>query len=332
MKAVRFTEKGGGPRSLKIETIPDPVPAAGEILVRVQRAAFNRRDVFITQGLYPGIEIPKTLGSDGAGVVEALGEGVSGPAPGTPVVIDPMLGWGDDPHVWQAGASVLGMPREGTFAQLITIPAQNVHPKPAHLSAEEAAAIPLAGLTAYRAVFTRGQLRKGETILITGIGGGVQSFVLLFAKHAGAHAIVTSTKDAKLERAKALGADLTINTQSEPDWHRQLRKSPPDIVVDSLGGEMLARCLTVVKPGGRVVIYGGTLGDATIKPFPVFWNHVDLRGTSMGAPQDFKGMLKLFDQGLRPAIDRVYPMEQAGEAAERLSGSEQFGKIILTID
>lgn len=331
MKAVRLHEKAG-PRALKVEVIPDPTPQAGEILVRIHRAAFNRRDVFITQGLYPGIELPKTLGSDGCGVVALLGAGVSGPPVGTPVLIDPMLGWGDDPHIWSAKASVLGMPHEGTFAEYISVPAGNVYAKPTHLDDDEGAAIPLAGLTAYRAVFTRGQLAPGETILITGIGGGVQSFVLLFAKHCGAKTIVTSTHDAKLERATSMGADVTINTKANPDWHKALRKTPPDIIVDSVGGEILSKCVTVVKPGGRLVIYGGTLGDATIKPFPVFWNQIDIRGTSMGSPQDFRGMLKVFEQGkLRPAIDEVFPMERVADAAERLDGGESFGKIVLAI-
>ncbi|MGB6986656.1 MAG: alcohol dehydrogenase catalytic domain-containing protein, partial [Candidatus Aquilonibacter sp.] len=180
MKAVRLHEVGG-PQNLRVEEIARPVATNGEVLVRVRAAAFNRRDVFITQGLYPGIELPRTLGSDGAGEFDGKGE----------VVIDPMLGWGENPHLWAANASILGMPHDGTFAQYVAVPKANVYPKPAHLSIEEAAALPLAGLTAYRATFTRGQLREGETVLIPGIGGGVQMFVLLFVKAAGARAIVT---------------------------------------------------------------------------------------------------------------------------------------------
>ncbi|HVA33264.1 MAG TPA: NAD(P)-dependent alcohol dehydrogenase, partial [Candidatus Baltobacteraceae bacterium] len=241
MRAVRLHEIGG-PQNLRVDDVEVPRPRQGEALVRLRAAALNRRDVFITQGLYPRIALPKILGSDGAGEVAALGDGVVGLTCGDAVTIDPMLGWGDDPHVWDASSSsILGMPHEGTFAQYVAVPAENVYPKPAHLTMEQAAAIPLAGLTAYRATITRGALQAGETVLITGIGGGVQTFVLLFAKQIGARAIVTSGSDEKLELAKALGADEGINYRTTPDWHKQLRAlSPIDLVVDSSGGDTLA--------------------------------------------------------------------------------------------
>ncbi|MGH7330672.1 MAG: quinone oxidoreductase family protein, partial [Polyangiaceae bacterium] len=176
MKAVRLTELGG-PEKLRVEEIPDPKPGAGEALVRIKRAALNRRDVFITQGLYPGIDLPKTLGSDGCGTVAQYGDGAQGPKIGTRVVIDPTMTWGDDERVWRRDGGVLGMPVDGTFAEYVRVPAHNVHEAPEHLSDEEAAAIPLAGLTAYRACFSRGDLTKDDVVLITGVGGGVQTFV-----------------------------------------------------------------------------------------------------------------------------------------------------------
>ncbi len=330
MKAVRLHELGG-PEQLTLEEIDRPAPGADEVLVRIHAAAFNRRDVFITQGLYPGIELPRTLGSDGAGVVAALGAGVDDLELGAPVVINPMLGWGNDPHVWAPGASILGMPRDGTFAEYVVVPRINVYPKPPGLSMEEAAAIPLAGLTAYRATFTRGELRSGETVLIPGIGGGVQTFVLLYAKAIGARAIVTSGSEEKLERAKQLGADVAIDYRSD-DWQKIARKAGPiDLVVDSSGGDTLAKSLSALRPGGRVVVYGGTRGESAIKLFSLFWNHIDIRGTSMGSPADFRAMLEVFGSGLKPVIDRVYPMSEAAAAAERMAASEQFGKIILQI-
>jgi zinc-binding alcohol dehydrogenase/oxidoreductase len=322
MKAVRLHEIGG-PQSLKIDEIEPPVPQDGEVLVRVRAAALNHRDVFITQGLYPEIQLPKTLGSDGAGIVEATGE---------EVVIDPMLAWGEDPHVWGPDASILGMPHDGTFAQYVAVPKSNVYPKPAGLSMEEAAAIPLAGLTAYRATFTRGELKAGETILIPGAGGGVQTFVLLFAKAVGARAIVTSGSDAKLERARQLGADVAINYNSTPDWQKQIKRGEVDLVVDSSGGDTLNKALSVMRPGGRIVVYGGTRPESTLRLFSIFWNHVDIRGTSMGSPSDFAAMLKMFENGLRPCVDRVFPLEEAASAAERMDEAEQFGKIVLRID
>ncbi|HLY01782.1 MAG TPA: NAD(P)-dependent alcohol dehydrogenase [Candidatus Cybelea sp.] len=332
MEAVRLHETSG-PQSLRSDRTPIPEAGEGEVLVRLRAAALNHRDVFITQGLYPNIRMPVTLGSDGAGEVAAIGsQGFAG-AVGDEVVIDPMLGWGGDSRVWDpAAANILGMPRDGTFSQYVVVPAENVYRKPEALSMEEAAAIPLAGLTAYRAVFTRGALARGETVLITGVGGGVQTFVLLFAKQAGARAIVTSSSDEKLERAKALGADLAINYKTTPDWAKSLRAAGPiDLVVDSSGGETLRKALDLVRPGGRIAIYGGTNGDATIKLFPLFWKHVTILGTSMGSPQDFAAMLDLFGKGLRPVVDRAFPLHDAVKAMERVANADQFGKVVLRI-
>lgn len=320
MRAVRLHEVGG-PQNLRVEEIARPSHVNGEVLVRVHAAAFNRRDVFITQGLYPGIELPRTLGSDGAGVLDGKGE----------VVIDPMLGWGENPHLWAANASILGMPHDGTFAEYVAVPKANVYPKPPHLSMEEASAIPLAGLTAYRATFTRGQLHAGETVLIPGIGGGVQTFVLLFAKAAGARTIVTSGSAEKLEHARALGADVAID-YTDPEWNKKLKRGEVDLVIDSSGGDTLNKALGLLRPGGRVVLYGGTRLESTIRIFPIFWNHLDIRGTSMGSPEDFRAMLELVTKHqIRPAIDRVYPIDDAVAAAERMASAAQFGKIVLRI-
>lgn len=338
MQAIKI-KMCSGPDALTLESAPIPQPAPGEVRVRVRAAALNHRDVFVSQGKYPAVTLPAILGSDGAGEVDGVGD----------VVIYPMLGWGDDPRAWQPGAQILGMPHQGTFAQFVCVPKENVFPKPASLSMQEAAAIPLAGLTAYRATFARGDLRKGETVLITGIGGGVQTFVLLFAKHVGARAIVTSGSDEKLKRARELGADVAINYRTDKDWHKTARAAGPiDVVVDSTGGEVLSRAISALRVGGRAVIYGATLGDVTLRPFSIFWNHIDLRGTSMGSPQDFRNMLELFEgpsaaqspnvaqsttdaKGLRPVIDRVYPLAEAAAAATRMNDAKQFGKIILEV-
>ena len=335
MRAIRLHEIGG-PENLQLDDVPAPQPAGGEALVRIHAAALNRRDVFITQGLYPGIVLPKTLGSDGAGRLAAVGPETScRVAIGDDVVIDPMLDWGSDPHVWDAkNGSLLGMPRDGTFAEYVVVPAANVYRKPHGLSFEEAAGVPLAGLTAYRALFTRAKLQAGETVLIPGVGGGVQTFALLFAKHAGARTIVTSGSEEKLARAKALGADVALNYRTTADWHKRARaEGPIDVVIDSSGGETLGKALDAVVPGGRIVVYGGTHGEAAIKLFPLFWKHVTILGTSMGSPEDFAGMLELVESaGIKPAIDRVYPMAEAATAATRLASSSQFGKIVLSID
>lgn len=322
MKAVRLHEIGG-PANLRVDDVPQPQPGPGETLVRVRAAAFNHREVFITQGLYPNIALPVILGADGCGEVE-----------GRRVVIDPMIGWGDDPAVWRADATILGMPRPGTFAQYVAVPSENVYDAPAHLDDSECAALPLAGLTAFRAAVTRGQIKEGETVLVTGIGGGVQTFVLLFAKALGARVAVTSSSDEKLARARELGADIAVNYATTPDWHKAVRKEAGsiDVAVDSAGGDTFAKLTTIVRPGGRIVTYGGTTGDAKIKMFPVFWNHLTILGTSMGSPQDFAGMLRFVSENsIRPVIDRVFAMDEAVEAALRMAGGAQFGKIVLAI-
>ena len=330
MRAVRLHETGG-PQCLRVDDVPVPQPKPGEIRIKVSHAALNHRDVYITQGKYPGIELPKTLGSDCCGIVDALGAGAAGPQAGTRVVVNPMLHWGGDARAWSKDATLLGMPRDGTFAEFVCVPAENVYCAPQALSDEEAAALPLAGLTAMRAVTTRGELTKEDTLLLTGIGGGVQTFALLIAKQIGARVVVTSSSDEKLARAKELGADETINYKTNPEWYKAAKKIGIDIAIDSAGGETFARLLDVVKDGGRVVTYGGTQGNATIRPFSLFWRHLDVRGTSMGSPADFEALLAACERGLRPVVDRVCAMDEAPAAAQRLDEAGQFGKIVLRI-
>jgi zinc-binding alcohol dehydrogenase/oxidoreductase len=331
MRAVRLHELGG-PEQLQVDDVPEPQPSSGEALVRVRAAALNHRDLFITRGLYREIQLPAILGSDGAGEVAAIGPGVSGVRAGDEVVIDPMLGWGSDPRLWQEDATILGMPHAGTLAEYISVPAENLYRKPRHLSLEEAAAMPLGGLTAYRALVTRAKLQPGETILITGIGGGVQTFALLFAKRLGARAIVTSSSDEKLSRAKTLGADVAINYAKNAKWEKEAKAAGPiDLAIDSSGGDTLGKLTYLVRPGGRIVVYGGTHPEATFKVFPIFWNHLTILGTSMGSPQDFQAMLELFEAGLRPVVDRVYPMSEIVAAMQHMDAAEQFGKVVIRI-
>ena len=331
MRAVRL-HRLEGPESLACEDVPQPEPRDGEVLVRLHAAALNHRDLYITRGLYPKIELPALLGSDGAGVVVALGAGVSGVAAGDEVVIDPLLGWGDDERVRAPSSTILGMPHPGTFAEYVAVPAANVYPKPRALTMEEASAMPLGGVTAYRALFTRGKVREGETVLVTGAGGGVQTFVVLFAKRAGARVIVTSSSDEKLQRAVDLGVDVALTYATNATWEKDARAAGPvDLVVDSSGGDTLAKAISATRPGGRIVVYGGTRPDATLKLFPFFWNEISILGSTMGSPSDFRAMLGYFDDDLRPVVDRVYALEEAAEAMRRMDDAAQFGKIVLRI-
>ena len=338
MKAVRLHELEG-PERLSYEDVPDPEPGSGEVVVRLRNAALNRRDVFATRGQYPGAKpevLPVVLGSDGSGEVAAKGDGADGLEEGSEVVIHPSLFWGDDPRIPGKDYRILGLPEDGTYAQFVKVPAENVFPKPSHLSHEEAAAVPLAALTAYRALFTRGQLREGETVLITGVGGGVATFLVQMASAAGATVFVTSGSEEKIERAKELGAEGGITYGTE-NWSRELRgmTGGVDLSVDHVGGDAIEACLTVAKPGGRVVIYGGTAGPRAEVTLPRIFlrpGHLDVLGTAMGNADDFRAMLTLYEEhDLHPVINETFPLEEAPAAMNRMEEGSGIGKIVLQI-
>src|ERR687893_2371563 len=255
MKAIRLHEIEN-PEKLVYEDVPEPEPGPGEVVVRLRAAALNRRDVFVTRGMYPGAKpdaLPVTLGSDGSGEVVARGDGADGPDEGTEVVINPALYWGDDPRKPGKEYRILGLPDDGTFAEFVKVPSESVFPKPSHLSYEEAAAIPLGALTAYRALVTRGGGREGETVVVPGVGGGVATFVVQIAAAMGARVFVTSGSDEKVERAKELGAEGGVNYTSE-DWSRKLKgmTGGVDLSVDHVGGEAFDAMVSLARPGSRI--------------------------------------------------------------------------------
>src|SRR5215468_1819261 len=305
MKAIILRELGAA-ENLKLEEAPDPQPGAGEAVVRLKAAALNHRDVFIWQKLYPNIELPAILGSDGAGVVAAVGEGVDQSLIGREVVIEPGLDWGPSDEAQGKNYRILGMPEDGTYAELIKIPAQNLHPKPAHLTFEEAAALPLAGLTAYRAVVTRAKVKAGETALVTGVGGGVAMFAAQIAMRLGARVFVTSGSDDKLSRASELGVEGGANYKN-PEWGKTITEMTgggPDAVIDSAGGNTLETAVKIIKPAGRIVFYGATTGLAKIDLFRFFFKQLTLMGSTMGSPREFAAFLELYEEEkLRPVID-----------------------------
>jgi NADPH:quinone reductase-like Zn-dependent oxidoreductase len=334
MRAIVLTALGDTD-NLRLERRPDPVPGPGEALVRLHAAALNRRDVFIRRGQYAGIKLPIILGSDGAGEVLDVGEQVDRAWIGREVVIDPSLNWGPNERAQDSAFNILGLPLDGTYAELMAVPAANLHLKPAHLSWEEAAAVPLASVTAYRALVTRGQVQSGDKVLITGIGGGVATTALVMARYLGANVYVTSGHDSKIEAAKRLGAFGGVNHR-HGDWVKALIAaigSRPDVVLDSAGGDTFNKALDALKPGGRLVSYGATLGPSPhVEVRRIFWKQLNVLGSTMGSPSDFAAMLKLYDAGgLRPVIDKVFPLEQADDAQIRLEAGDQFGKIVLKI-
>lgn len=326
----------GEPSALRLEEVPDPKAGPGQVVVRLRAAALNHRDLFICRGQYAGLRFPIIIGSDGTGEIAAAGPGVTGPAVGTAVVINPSLDWGDDPRAFGPRWRILGLPDNGTFAEQVAVPAQNVLPRPEGLSDEAAAAIPLAGLTAYRAVVTRGRVQRGETVLVLGIGGGVATFALLIARHAGARVLVTSGSDAKLERAKALGAEAGFNYKTAA-WVAAVREATggqgPDLIIDGTGGPTFERAIDAARPGGRIVSYGATTGNVPeLTMRRIFWKQLNVLGSTMGTPDDFRGMLALFGRGgLRPVVDRVFPLADAGAALLHMEAAAQFGKIVLRI-
>ena len=321
---------------LNVTDVPAPVPAAGEVVVTLRAAALNHRDLWIKLGQYPGLKYPAQPGSDGAGVVSAVGSGVEATWLGREVVINPSFDWGASEYAQGAAFTILGLPRAGTLAQQIAVPVVQLAAKPAHLSWVEAAALPLAGLTAYRALFARAQLRAGEKILITGIGGGVALFALQFAVAHGAEVWVTSSSAEKIKRAVALGARGGFD-YTRDGWAAQVIEHVPggafDVIVDSAGGPGFEHVIDLAASGGRIVFFGATRGNPPVLPMrKVFWRNLSVLGTTMGSPTDWQAMLGFVAcHRIAPVVCNVFPLEHVGEAFDLMERGEQFGKIVITL-
>jgi zinc-binding alcohol dehydrogenase/oxidoreductase len=331
MKAVVLRTLGG-PEVLKLEDAPDPRAGAREVLVRLRAAALNHRDVFIRKGQYAGITLPLILGSDGAGEVVETGEDVDASWRGRAVIIDPAFNWGPDERAQGPSFHILGLPLNGTYAELVKVPVDHLHEKPQHLSFEDAAAVPLASVTAYRALITRARVEPGETLAITGIGGGVATAALVIGVHLGVRVYVTSGSDAKLEAARKQGAAGGVNHRNA-DWPTALVAQiggRPDVVIDGAGGDTFNKALDLVRPGGRLVSYGATTGPTPqLEVRRIFWKQLNVMGSTMGTRSDFEAMVRLYAAGLRPIVDRVMPLDEAADAHRRMEDAEQFGKIVL---
>ncbi len=312
---------------------PDPVPGPDEVVVALAAASVNHRDLWIRQGTYAGLRFPIIPGSDGCGQVVALGSRADPDLLGRRVVIDPTIGWGDDHRVQTSEFRILGLPDDGTWAELVRVPAVNVVDAPDHLSDEAAAALPLAGVTAYRALFARGDVRPGERVLVTGIGGGVALFALQMAERIGAEVWVTSSSAAKRDRAVALGAAGGVDYRGA-DWAEELRDLAGGgfhLVVDGAGGEGFAELAGVLEPAGRLVVYGATGGNPpSVDLRRLFWRQIDLRGTTMGSPEDFLGMVRFVStHHLTPVIDSVLARAEVEAALARMAAGDQFGKLVI---
>lgn len=328
-----LTQEAAG-EPLRLKETEMPALGVGEAAVRLHAAALNHRDLWIRKGQYAGLKFPLVPGSDGAGVVEKIGAGVDAAWLGKSVMINPSLDWGHSPDAQDKDFRILGLPDPGTFAEWVKVPAANLALMPSHFSFEEAAALPLAGLTAYRALFSRGRVAAGEKVLITGIGGGVALFLLRFAIAAKARVFVTSGSEAKLEKAMGMGAEGGADYKRE-DWAETLQRKAGafDCIIDSAGGPGFAKLCDLARPGGRLVFFGATAGNPPELPLrKVFWRQLSLLGSTMGSPGEFEAMARFTEsEGIRPVIDGVYPFEQAEEALRRMDAGGQFGKLVLRI-
>ena len=320
----------GGPEVLRYEDAPDPVPSSGEVLIELRAASLNRLDLWVRKGL-PSVPKPRILGADGAGIVAALGAGVSGLELGQPVVINPGLEQ-DDGRI-----SVIGEHTDGTHAERIVVPASNVYPLRGELGFEQASAFPLVFETAYRMLVTKADLQPDEWVLVWGIGSGVATASLAIAKALGARVIVTSSSDAKLARAAAeLGADAGVNHASgdvRAEVKRVVGSRGVDVVVEHVGQATWTTSLTVARQGGRVCVCGATSGpNPAAALHRVWWKQLTIYGSTMGTSADFEGAYDLVASGrARPVVDEVFPLAEARSAHERLEAGAQLGKIVLRI-
>lgn len=332
MKAVVLTE-ASGPDSLQMHEVDTPSPAPGEVRVKLQASALNRRDYWITLGKYPGMQLPCIAGSDGAGIVDEVGEGVDNGLINKEVVLYPARAWGDSEACYGPEFRVLGMPDQGTFAEYICIPANDIYTKPEHLNWEQAAAVPLAGLTSWRAVVTHANVQKGHKVLITGAGSGVSTFAILWCLNLGAEVYISSSSEEKIAAAKALGVTAGENYR-DPECYKKLRKESGgfNAVIDSAGGDALNSILDTLLPAGRYVFFGATLGNAN-KGLPMgklFFNHTRIQGTTMGSNAEFEAMLNfLSEKKIVPVIDSVLPLYQATKAHKLMETFGHTGKIVL---
>jgi NADPH:quinone reductase-like Zn-dependent oxidoreductase len=341
MKALAFREFGG-PDKLRLEDVPDPTIKPHEVLVRVKACALNHLDLFVREGI-PALKTPLPFwtGCDIAGEVAEVGAGVQGVKAGDRVAVNPNLtcdrcefcAAGEDSLCVRYG--ILGEHVPGGLAEYVAVRGDNVLPLPAHVSDEDAASFILTNMTAWRMVVTQGKVGPGQDVLVLGVGGGVSSTAVQIAKLCGARVIVTSSSDAKLEKARGLGADVGINYKTNPEWVKQVfeatGKRGVDVVIENVGAATWKDSIRSLKGGGRLVTCGSTSGPVgeTLIPL-VFWKQVHLIGSTMANRREFNDVMRLFFQGrLKAIIDEVVPLKDGAAAQARLAEGKQFGKIVL---
>jgi NADPH:quinone reductase-like Zn-dependent oxidoreductase len=336
MKAFQIQELSG-PDGLRPASLADPVPGPGEVLMRVRAVSLNYRDLLVAKGLYnPRIKLPCVPVSDGAGEVVATGAGVTRFKPGERIVANFMPEWVEGPVDDEKGRSALGGGGAGMLAELVALPAHGLLPVPEHLSFEEAATLPCAGVTAWNALFGGVPVKPGDTVLVQGTGG-VSLFALQFARLAGARVIATSGSDQKLAHALKLGASDGINYKSVPDWDKRVREltggTGVDLIVEVGGAGTLTRSMRAVRTGGTIVLIGVLSGVAAeFNPMPILMKSIRVQGIYVGSRSMFEAMNRAITYaGLRPVIDRVFEFEQAPDALRHLESGAHVGKIVIRV-
>jgi NADPH:quinone reductase-like Zn-dependent oxidoreductase len=343
MRAAVFYEHGTGDVLKYVEDLPIPEPGPGEVRVRIHGAALNRLDLFVRTG-WKGLQLhfPHVTGSDGAGVVDAVGTGVSGFAPGDRVCIDPGIVPPESPMFYSGlenteRIAILGEHRSGTAAEYVVVPARNLLKMPDHINFAEGAAAGLVYVTAWHSLITRGNLRPGETVLIVGAGGGVNSASIQIAKLAGAKVYVVGSNAEKCRRAEELGADITINRKEQPDWSKAIfqltQKRGVDVVVDNVGQATMFSSIRSVRIGGRILIVGNTSGPMfELDIRYLFSKHISLIGSTMGPHVDYVKVMNLVFEGkLKSVIAHQIPLQNAVEGHRLLEEGDLFGKVVIEI-
>lgn len=326
MKAY-ITEAG----QLKLSDMQVEKVGENDVLVALKVAGLNRRDLGVPGRMGDNKEA-LVLGSDGAGVIESVGANVKHLAVGDEVIINPALRWEENSDAPPEGFDILGMPDNGTIAEKIVIDANQIESKPTHLSWEEAGVLALSSLTGYRALFTKGQLKKGDTLFLPGAGSGVATYIIQFAKAAGARVIVTSRSEDKRKRAEEIGADIALDTAS--DWVKELENETIDLVIDSVGRATFNRSLEVLKKGGKMVVFGATTEDTVeldLRAF--FYGQFKLFGSTMGSREELRDLIAFMEKHeIHPIVGHTYKLDDVEQAFSLLKENKQFGKIAIQID
>jgi NADPH:quinone reductase-like Zn-dependent oxidoreductase len=319
---------------IELSEVPLPHLSGEQVRVQLKAAALNHRDEWCRQGLYPNLKDGVILGSDGAGVILDVAHSGLNDWLGREVIINPALHWGDNQNVQGKDFQILGMPSHGTLAEFIDVDLNRIFAKPSFMSWEEAASLPLAGLTAFRALMVQGVLQKTDKVLVTGFGGGVAQFAAQFALAEGAEVYVSSSSEEKIASALRLGVKKGFNYKDESWAEKALQETGGfDLIIDSAMGDTINNLIHVVKPGGRIVFYGATKGNPIgFNARKVFWNQIKIIGSTMGSDKDFGEMLSFVNRHqIHPVVDKVFPLEEAEKAFDRMKLGQQMGKIIIKI-